>query len=238
MNAVKKVDGILVRDGKNYTAKLLDSYGFTNYVLSSDDLLFANDYYDYPQKYTNYVIIEIMIYITKAQKGAEYVINELILTINEITKNKNVLLVNFDVDDWFASYYIDYIYKHVENKDRVYTVKTTQSIYEMFSYYKYADFSISFKYHPIILSLGSNVPCIGIICDKNGYYEGKMKGAFESCGIDSSNKVLHLDELSSSKLMELYNLNNSKDLYKIENKENLKQKYNKFLQKCLSGNNI
>lgn len=105
----------------------------------------------------------------------------------------------------------------------------------MFGYYKYADFSISFKYHPVILSLGSSVPCVGIVCDNNGYYEGKMKGAFDSCGIDSKNKVIHIDEFSSKKLLEIYKNNNSKELYKVSNREKLKDTYNSFLKKALEN---
>lgn len=233
MNTMKKVDGIIVRDGNNYTAKLLDSYGQNKYTVASDDLLFVNDYYEYKQIYDNYVVIEVMFYITKAKKGANYIIEELIKFINIVSKEKNVLLLNFDVDGDLANHYIDYIYNQVNDKDKVYVRHATENIYEMFGYYKYADFSISFKYHPLILSLGSNVPCVGIVCDNNGYYEGKIKGAFESCGIDYHNKVMHIDEFSLSKLLEMYRENNSKTLYNISDREGLKEKYTAFLKKCL-----
>ena len=68
MNSIKNVNGIIVRDGKNYTAKLLNSYACNNYIVATDDLLFVNDYYDCCKKYDNYIIIEIMFYITRAKK--------------------------------------------------------------------------------------------------------------------------------------------------------------------------
>lgn len=236
METVNNVDKIIVRDGYNYTAKLLETYDCNNYMIASDDLLFVNDYYNCCKKYDNYIIIEIMFYITRAKNGAEYVIDELIKFVRIVLEKKNVLLVNFDIDDNLAKHYIDYIsnqLKSVDGNNKVYTCYSTSNIYDMFGYYKYADFSISFKYHPVILSLGSNVPCVGIICDNNGYYEGKMKGAFDSCGIDYNNKVMHIDDFSSEKLLEMYHLNESVASFEIQNRDGLKKKYNEFLRYAL-----
>lgn len=231
--ALPYIDKVLVRDGTNYTAKYLTNNGFTDYVVGTDDLLFIGDTYNCPKLWDNYVIIEVMFFINKAQKGASHIISELIKLINTITKDKNVLLINFDVDDTLAQNYIEKILNSVEDRNKVRTYTKINNMYEVFGYYKNADFSISFKYHPIILSLGNEVPCIGIICGNDGYYEGKMKGAFDSCGLDWKKSIINIDEFSYSKMIKLYedNLSNPQSIAK--NKESLKKIYTNYMSDIL-----
>ena len=228
------IDKILLRDGVNYSKQVLDSYNFKNYIIGTDDLLFVNDYYDVKPELSEYVVIELMFYIQKAKKGDRFILNELVDFINFISKNKNVLLINFDCNDISATQYMRFLMDNVNDKSKIFIKENVDNIFEVFGYYKYAVFSLSFKYHPIILSLGSNVPCIGIICDTDGYYESKMKGAFDSSGLNWNEKVIHIDELNSKTLIHLYDINISKrEEYLIKERSRLKSLYNNYLEEVL-----
>ena len=208
-DTINYVDKIMVRDGTNYTAKLLEEFNYHDFVSGPDDLMFVNDIYDNSDIYKldNYVIIELMCWIEKAQKGAEYVLYAVGKLIEYIIskQHKNVLLITFDNDDWKSKDFINKIYNDSKYKDNIFKYTHINNMYEVFSFYKYCDFSLSFKYHPVILSLGSKKPCMGVICDNDGYYERKFKGAFETAGIDHSNNVIHIDDITPERLIENYN---------------------------------
>lgn len=212
--SIHYISKILVRDGKNYTAKLLDRYGFKNYVCGPDDLMFACEKYENSnktlleklqnKKSNGYIIIEIMSWIEKSNKGTEYILRCLREFINYVieTKNKNVLLVIFDNDDWKAKVFIDEIYDKSLNKEKIFLYKKINNIYDIFGFYRYCAYSLSFKYHPLILALGNKKPCTAIICDNDGYYESKLKGAFDTCEVDQS--VFHIDEVTTEKLIQSF----------------------------------
>lgn len=145
-----------------------------------------------------------MVWIEKSNKGAEYIISCLSEFINYVieTKNKNVLLVVFDNDDMKAKTFIDKIYERSLHKERVFLYKKINNIYEIFGFYRYCDYSLSFKYHPLVLALGNKKPCTAIICDNEGYYESKLKGAFDTCEVEQS--VLHINEVTTDKLIQSF----------------------------------
>ena len=236
------IDNIIVRDGNNYSAKLLDHLGYKKYICGCDDLLFVNDYYPVVEcDYEKYIVIEIMNYINKALKGEQYILKQLIDFIDYVTgsQNYNVKIINLDKDDWRGIEYINTIYKNISMPNKCTIHIINENMYQVFSYYKNAAFSLSFKYHPLILSLGSGIPCVGVICDSDGYYESKMKGAFDSCGLKWQGKIVELDSINAKVLIELYNYHiTHPDTFAIckDDKERLLTIYNKCLEDYLSLN--
>lgn len=240
------ISKILVRDGGNYTAKLLDRYGFRNYVCGPDDLMFACKKYQncdklFLEKLKNknsdgYIIIEVMSWIEKSNKGTEYIIkclSEFINYVNQI-KNKNVLLVIFDNDDWKAKAFIDEIYEKSLNKEMIFLYKKINNIYDIFGFYEYCDYSLSFKYHPLILALGNKKPCTAIICDNDGYYESKLKGAFDTCEVEQS--VFHINEVTTDKLIQSFE--KKQTIMKAEKENELKSIRTAYIEDIISENNI
>lgn len=240
--SIHYISKILVRDGKNYTAKLLDRYKFKNYVCGPDDLMFACEKYQnlynlFLEKLSNkksngYIIVEVMAWIEKSNKGTEYILRCLSEFINYVieTKNKNVLLVIFDNDDWKAKVFIDEIYDKSLNKEKIFLYKKINNMYDIFGFYRYCDYSLSFKYHPLILALGNKKPCTAIICDNDGYYESKLKGAFDTCGVDQS--VFHIDEVTTEKLIQSFE---KKQYIMSSDKENeLKSIRNNYINDIIS----
>lgn len=240
------ISKILVRDGRNYTAKLLDRYGFKNYVCGPDDIMFACEKYKnrdklFIEKLKNkksngYIIIEVMVWIEKSNKGAEYIISCLSEFINYVieTKNKNVLLVVFDNDDMKAKTFIDKIYERSVHKERVFLYKKINNIYEIFGFYRYCDYSLSFKYHPLVLALGNKKSCTAIICDNEGYYESKLKGAFDTCEVEQS--VLHINEVTTDKLIQSFE--KKQTIMKAEKENELKSIRTAYIEDIISENNI
>ena len=148
-----------------------------------------------------------MNWVNKAKRGLDYVLQELSKFVDYVIENehKNVVLICFDNDDKIAISYIKTVYKLSKYPKNVFCEIEIGNIYDVFAIYKYCDYSISFKYHPVILALGCQKPCLGIICDNDGYYEGKMNGAFDSCGLERN--ALYLDELSFELLLEKFKSN-------------------------------
>lgn len=199
---------MMIRDGHNYTENILKEIGYEKYINGPDDLTFVNDVYNCKSSYSDYVIIEIMSWLKRANKGSEYILHELIKMVNYIIDSgRNIVLVTFDNSDIDALKYIDYIFDNATNKERIFKIQKIETIYQIFGLYHDCDFSISFKYHPVILAIGSNKPFIGIICDSDGYYEGKLKGACENLGLDSQHYIIHVDSISADRLIDMYNKN-------------------------------
>ena len=203
------VDSIMLRDGKLYSWKLLENYDMTQVKTGADDLFFAGDAYtEYYQtkNHDDYVMIEIMFMIRRAKKGADFIINSLKNFTDWLIEkqHKKIVLINFDINDGFAKQAINKIFQASNHKESIKTFTEIHSMYEVFELYKNCSYSLSFKYHPVILSLGNSRPCAGIITDDDGYYESKLKGAFMSCELDPSKNVFHIDELTLEKLIETY----------------------------------
>lgn len=231
------VQKMMIRDGYRYTQKYLESLRFDRFMHGPDDLFFVNDEYPTEQKYENYVVIEVMTWLGRASKGETYVLNQLVHLVDEVINEdrKNVVLVSFDRGDSDADRYMEYIQVHAMHPERISIESTAKcNMYEIFSLYRYCDFSVSLKYHPLILALGSNKPCIGIICDDDGYYEGKLRGACDNLGIDSHDVVMHIDEINSTSLLERYNsLKDGHIIINPNRREQLKAIRQKFLQELL-----
>lgn len=203
------IDSIMVRDGKLYTWKLLESYGISQMVTGADDLFFASDMYT--EEYNshqeeNYIIIEVMAWIERARKGIDFAIKSLSEFIDYIIENehKNIVLINFDLNDSSAKYAITKLVRESKHNRNITAHKEIHNMYEVFSLYRNCSYSLSFKYHPVILALGNSKPCAGVITDNDGYYESKLKGAFETCELDSSKHVFHIDDLTGERLIETY----------------------------------
>ena len=233
-NYISKVDKILIRDGENYTKRFLDDCGVHNYLNGPDDLTFVNDMYHYKIQYKNFIAMEIMAWINKAKKGDIYIIGELIKFVDYITDNgKEVVLVLFDEEDIIAKKYMNYIKINCKNKNMVHIEKQTNNMYKIFGIYNACDFSVSFKYHPQILAMGSNKSFISVICDDDGYYESKLIGACENFNVDPQKHVIHLDELNYKLLIEMYKSNRLNNEYNAEIRNKLKNIRNSYLKEIL-----
>lgn len=221
-STIKLVDKILLRDGRNYTRKRIEKYGYKDYINASDDLLSVSEFYNLTKEYDNYIVIEVMCWIKRAKNGVAFILKELSKFMNYIVEKekKNIVLICFDNDDQLAISYIEKLYNMSKYKSHIFCHKTTKTIYEVFGIYKYCDFSLSFKYHPIILALGSSKPCVGVICDDDGYYEGKMYGAFDSCDLNGNNNILHLNSFSFNRLLGMYS-STSKTIISNETKNKM-----------------
>ena len=74
----------------------------------------------------------------------------------------------------------------------------------------------------------------GIICDDDGYYEGKLRGACDNLGIDSHDVVMHIDEINDTSLLEKYDsLKDGHIIVNSDRREQLKAIRQKFLQELL-----
>ena len=80
------------------------------------------------------------------------------------------------------------------------------------------------------------MPCAGVICDNDSYYESKMKGVFDSCGLDWHGKLLTIDEFNSDSIIKVYeNCIRNKSDYIISDRERLKSIYNSNLNSYLNN---
>ena len=201
------VDYMMVRDGREFSWKLLEDYGIKNKINGPDDLFNVCDQYCKKQKdEEDYVMIEIMGWIKRAPKGKEYVINVLTQFINYLMEeeNKNIRLINLDKSDILAKRAIASLFSEVNNPDRMKAMYEINNMYEVFEWYNGCSYSFSFKYHPVILALGAGKPCSAIITDEDGYYKSKLEGAFMNCGMDGTKHVMHIRDLNYQTLKELY----------------------------------
>ncbi len=235
-NILPLINKIMIRDGHNYTEKLLLAAGYNNYENGPDDLTFVNQSYSCKSDFKNYVVIEIMSWINRAKRGEKYVLEEMAKFIRFIiSKKKDVVLVTFDICDSAAEKYIEYLYNSIDAKECIHKLIHPSSMYDIFGLYRNCDFSVSFKYHPVILALGSNVPFIGVICDNDGYYEGKMYGACENMEINSKDYIIHIDSISSDILIEMYDKNISDNPVNDLVLKDLKNRRDNYLSYLISG---
>ena len=201
---------ILIRDGSDRSYKFLVQNGVwcDKLTINTDDLIFYTTEklkQDIPVQKENarpYIIIEIMTWITRAKKGVDSVLIEIKKFIsNSIENGFCVYLISFDKTDKVAQKCINQIADDLDNQ-YVFVVDSVDYIYEVYNLYRNAIFSVSMKYHPVILSIANEVPCVGIICDDDGYYESKMHGAYESNGISADfDLVRELDNVTSEWLI-------------------------------------
>lgn len=201
-------DYIMIRDGKKFSWKLLNDYGVTKKINGPDDLFDACDRYS-KNTYANeeeYVMIEIMAWIARAPKGADFVIKVLAQFINYLieVENKKICLINFDKEDIIAKKAISSLFSMIKKPDKMQAMYEISNMYEVFEWYKDCSYSLSFKYHPVILALGSGKPCSAIITDDDGYYKSKLEGAFMNCNMDEKTHVMHISDMNFEKLKELY----------------------------------
>lgn len=206
--SLELVEKIVIRDGKNYSFKFLNSPILRDKMyIRTDDLMLIQDQYE-KSEVKPYVIIEIMFFINKCTKGRRYIINEIGDFIKYIiNQDKNVYLLNLDKSDFIAQYYIKTICKKINSPNLKCPIPLNDCIKvnKLYELYANAELSISMKYHPAVFSLRNNVPCIGIICDSDGYYKGKFFGAYDSLGCNGNENIIYLNDLSAELLIEKYN---------------------------------
>lgn len=202
------VDHIMVRDGKNFSWKLLDEYCVTKKVNGPDDLFDACDKYCKNKSVNEgeYVMIEIMAWISRAPKGAEFVTKVLAQFINYLIQeeNKKIRLINFDKEDILAKKTMSSLFTMIKEPKKMQAMYEICNMYEVFEWYKGCSYSLSFKYHPVILALGSGKPCSAIITDNDGYYRSKLEGAFMNCNMDEKTHVIHISDMNFENLKKLY----------------------------------
>jgi len=206
--SLKYVKSIMIRDGKNYTYKLLQSYGIDRIINGPDDLFFLCDK-KYESEPTGYVVIEVMKWMDRHEKGVDYVISELVKFIKYLIceEKLDICLLNLDIEDYYGLDYMDLLFENIDDRNHVRKVKTV-NIEEIKRIYSSAKYSLSFKYHPIIFSLGSGIPNSAIVTDDDGYYHSKMYGAYENCDLNPKNHVIDLNELNCETLVSLYKRSN------------------------------
>ena len=223
-------DYIMIRDGKKFSWKLLDDYGVAKKINGPDDLFDACDKYS-KNTYASeeeYVMIEIMAWIARAPKGVEFVIKVLSQFIDYLieVENKKIRLINFDKEDSIAKKAISSLFSMIKQPDKMKAMYEISNMYEVFGWYKGCSYSLSFKYHPVILALGSGKPCSAIITDDDGYYKSKLEGAFMNCNMDEKAHVIHISDMNFENLKSLYietkehvcDENVKKNLYHIREK--------------------
>lgn len=199
--ALPLASGILVRDGLGYSLELLKKVGCSNYEVGTDDLMYALS----PLAEERLVVIEFMAWIARHPRGADWAIDELSrFTHWLIDESYEVVFICFDKDDSFAIEGMKRICNECGNSPLITIVEDLVDIQAVFNPYERCCFSVSCKYHPVIFSLACSRPCLAFICDDDGYYEGKLNGAFESVGLSPSGRVLRLPDLSFEVLKESF----------------------------------
>ena len=202
------VDYIMIRDGKFFSWKLLEEYCVANKINGPDDLFDACDKYcgNKPTYEGKYVIIEIMAWINRAPKGENYVIKMLSQFIDYLieVEHVNVRLINFDKEDIIAKKAISSLFTMIKQPEKMEAMYEISNMYEVFEWYKGCCYSLSFKYHPVVLALGSGKPCSAIITDNDGYYKSKLEGAFMNCNMDAKTHVIHINDMNYENLKSLY----------------------------------
>lgn len=218
--SLKFVKSIMIRDNCVFSEKNLIEMNYQNIIKGPDDFMFVLNRYNedkYPK--SNYIIIELMIQLNKADKGYPYVIAELAKFSNYIINKecKDIVLVSFHKDDYYANEYIEELYSLIDSKNNVYIQKNIDDVYMLNDMYKNCDFSLSFRYHPLVMALGNKKPGIGIITDSDGYYNSKFGGVISNLELDATAMSMHVNELSFKSL-----------LFKYENLKNFKVNNSKY----------
>lgn len=202
------VDSIMVRDNVLFSKKNLLKMGYKNTIVEGpDDLLFIENQVEQNEfKMKNYIILEVMPWIEKAEKGEEYIIHNLIEFCDYVIKyeNKEVVLIGFYKNENKTTEYINNIMRKVKNKNKIHKILNIDNINYINEIYKNSDFSLSFRYHPVILALGNKKPCVGIITDNDGYYLSKFSGAISNLDLCIEDMILNLDEFDFNKITQMY----------------------------------
>lgn len=237
------VDGIIVRDGQNrsYKSLLLNNLKADRICINTDDLFFHEpvkntNNFDAPSPtLKNYVVIEVMVWIIKCINGKQSVLDILAAFMEHLVNNGyGIVLICFDKKDTVAQECISKLSEGFSS-DQLWIVDQITSINQVYNIYRFCDFSVSMKYHPIVLALSYNHPCIGIICDYDGYYESKMHGAYESLGImNSGDYVKHINELNEKWLIERFE---SRATFEIDKEkiEELKQGRESYMKRIVDS---
>lgn len=225
--SLKFVKSIMIRDNSIFSEKVLLSMGYENIIKGPDDFMFVskNNNTQIYSNNSNYVVIELMLWIRKAKKGVLYTINEIAKFSNYIIEheNKNIVLINFYKGDFDTDRFLNILYSSISNKDKVVIEKDISNIYRINDLYQKCDFSLSLRYHPLLIALGNKKPCLGIITDKDGYYYSKFGGAISNLDLDIDKYTMHIDDLTYEALLSKYNVINED--FKI-NESKYNQLYN------------
>lgn len=206
-DTIDSVTGIMIRDGIGRTSALLDDCGYDRYLCGPDDLLFACDKSLAPYCSQPYAVIEIMVWAERHPMGITAVIEAVSGFTKWLIKHEGlrVVLVSLDPRDSIATEVISSVAADARDiVSDVTVLPPSCSMQDVFSVYAGCSFSLSFKYHPMIMAFGSGRPCLGVICDDDGYYQTKMEGACENVGVSPKLHTMELASVSEKSLIERY----------------------------------
>ncbi len=218
---------IKVRDGLNYSYRFLTEENLDNIVVGADDLIF--ECAPIPSACRkNHVIIEIMGAVEENKAFCEKFISGLKTFITyALSEEKTVYLVNFGKKDRIAKRIIEKIkYSFIDN-EKVIPIFEMIDVEKTFELYQNACFSISVRYHPLVLSLGNETQCVSVLTGESEYYYMKMHGCFDSLGITEENNIIDLNSFSSAYLIDRYK-NKRIDFSNIQLKK-IKEIHDKYL---------
>lgn len=203
------VSSIMVRDNSLFSKKNLIGMKYKNVIVKGpDDLLFIekNNGEGIHYNNENYIVIEVMPWINRAKSGEKCILDSIVKFCDFITgtTNQNIIFINFYKNEIETENYISYISSMVGDKTRISKINSIDNIYFINDVYKNCNFSLSFRYHPVVLALANSKPCIGVITDDDGYYYSKFGGAISNMGLDIDKLTMKLDDLNIDNLINSY----------------------------------
>lgn len=210
-NSIKFVKSIMVRDSDLFSYNNLVNMNYSNKILKGpDDLLFIEKGKKKIESYKKdyeYIVIEVMAWIDRAKNGKKFILDNIVEFCNYIIKqeNKHIVLVNFHKEDIQGYNSIDYIINNIENKSMIELINNIDNIYFIDELYKNCKFSLSFRYHPLVLALGNKKSCIGVITDTDGYYYSKFAGAIKNLELNVEDSIMYIDDFNFNNLYNKYN---------------------------------
>ncbi|MBA5851070.1 polysaccharide pyruvyl transferase family protein [Clostridium sp. cel8] len=227
----KEVNSIILRDRQG-SLEMLEKLGGTNgnIILGADDIL--SIHYSTgcrgnvcTEKKLNYAVIQLHHLVECNSTNYVIFYKELSAFLNNIIDNGFIDRVYFLPFDYFKG--LDYecgrrLKTFLNNRKEYIVLNPTKDYIFMRDLIKNSKFVIASRYHPIVLGLGNQVPCLGIYV--NDLYKQKISGAFEVMNIYKN--MVNVNDVSNNILFHWYKniIGNYKKNY-FRNSINLIKKY-------------
>lgn len=213
------IDTMIIRD-RDYSLNMLKKLGGLkgNLILGSDDILSrwyegsSNPIYNktYSEK-SKYAVIQLHHWV-------EIYSDNYISTYKELARFLGNLLDIGEIDKIYFlpfSYFkgIDYecgrrLKTFLEDREDYIVLEPTKDYIFMRQLISDSEFVIGSRYHPVVFGMGEQVPTLGIYV--NDLYKQKISGAFQVVGMDTSSNMIHINQLTSERLMKWYTISKEK----------------------------
>lgn len=207
----KGVDTIILRDRYD-SPKFIEKLGGTDgeIVLGADDIL--PRWYNKKQcsmkkelEKSRFAVIQLHHYVETYSENYINFYKKIATFFNYLIDNNYLDKVYFLPFDYYKG--VDYecgrrLSTFLDNREEYVVLEPTDNHIYMRTLICKSKFVIASRYHPVVFALGEDIPVLGICT--NGLYMQKLSGAFDVVGLNSSDNIFKISDLSADKMVLWY----------------------------------